>query len=89
MSDPAATAAPAGGGGGKSTAAIVFLVLLAVGVGLVVASVGIEAFGAALGSFIQRVGLAMRQYPGIAILIAAIPVAFIMGIVFMAIKKGN
>jgi hypothetical protein len=86
MSEPAAKPA-ASGGGGKAVAAIVLLVLLAVGVGLVVASVGIEAFGAAIGSFIQRVGLAMRQYPGIAILIAAIPVAITMGIVFIAIKK--
>ncbi len=88
MSDPAHPPA-AGGGGGKSTAAIVLLVLLAVGVGLIVASVGIDAFGTAIGSFIQKVGLAMRQYPGIAILIAAIPVAITMGIVFMAIKKGG
>lgn len=84
MSDP-----HAGGGHGNKgldMAKAAFAILLAVGIGLFVAGMGLGALGGGVGEFIRNIGGAMAQYPVMSIIFAIAGLGIVAGTLIMAIK---
>lgn len=74
---------------GKTIAVVIFLVLLALGVGFQILGPGFQALGQGWRSFMVDVGLGMRANPTMTIIILAIPVMLTLGLLFMAAREST
>jgi hypothetical protein len=64
----------------------IFTILLAVGIGLFIVGPGLGAFGDGIKGFMIGVGIGIAANPTLAIIIFLIPIALVLGPIFMGIR---